>query len=1045
MFIGVPHTSIPALEPRFHRVGSATVPAQAVYLAATNKNVLAALNPSEGNIVWRRQFEASDPIVAFKANQDGLVSLSGNGGATVRLYEVINGKLIWEAHLHDANSGRISSTPAMAGTALEFDTVDVYVLSNGHTIRRLAGATGETLWGYTLPDMGSSTTLTTLTRTQHGLYALGLTTNLRGYTLTVLSFDPDTGLLRAREDLPSTTLAGPQDFVVLKQGTVTPDGKVALGHTAGLVWLEDGTVKEIFLSPGLEGKFMARVNVKKHGPYTQIKGLGVEDKGFFLATLKGKESEQADGSAHIYRMEVNGMGLVKMTDFEPSTDKPYVVYSGGIDRKGHSYISKLAHSSRMKVASYEVFAPVAVNGRGMSTGFTFEYDATTHGAMEFAAIDVVNTSEYVYASRLIISTSTGIIQQYAQETHKWSREESLTDVRAIATVDLPEPSVEAHMVYGNLSESPIERVLRQMKELKVLPAFLFRFFQRFATGRYANPSSPSAATSNNAAAMTSNVGTDGLWRDTYGLKKIVVMATGTGKVFGIETLKGKVIWSIKLGAGSPDLSMKIKPIRMVVLKTASEGFHPEVGLVVEVEQMSPTGEWTTTTGMIRIEATTGASESTIMFRGSVLEVVELDVPVAYQSVNAGIGKKMVGMVDRDQKMHIFPHHEDAVAVFNKISTQASFVLHTGPPTQRALQGLKLSPWVASEPVTNDPNYVPPAPHWKSHSTWRTSFAPGENIIDVVRSATALTGIPPASHGRVLGDRTTLYKYENPHLIAVLTESHVREETSSSSPPRTQCSVYLLDSVKGSFVYSTVIPAARDSLKGPKVAGSASACEVKMSLVENWFVYHYYDDDAHGIGARGWRMVSVELYEGGANVKTRSGELAADSPNRMEVTPIEQTYIFPYDVKALAVTSTKFGISSKDLVVINGKNQVQTYSRRFLDPRRPKGPLTAQDKEEGLVQYDILLPDDPRRVASHEYPLLADSLLTTATQLESTSLVLAYGLDLFMTRVAPSGSFDVLSPEFNKIQLVLTVLGLGIAIIITRPLVKGKIRKGKWYY
>jgi hypothetical protein len=42
----------------------------------------------------------------------------------------------------------------MTGTALEFDAVDVFVLSNGHTIRRLGGPEGETLWGYTTPDMG---------------------------------------------------------------------------------------------------------------------------------------------------------------------------------------------------------------------------------------------------------------------------------------------------------------------------------------------------------------------------------------------------------------------------------------------------------------------------------------------------------------------------------------------------------------------------------------------------------------------------------------------------------------------------------------------------------------------------------------------------------------------------------------------------------------------------------------------------------------------------------------------------------------------------
>jgi len=50
MYMGVPHTSPPALEPRIHRVGSNTNTPQAVYIAATKKNVLAGLNPSEGNI-----------------------------------------------------------------------------------------------------------------------------------------------------------------------------------------------------------------------------------------------------------------------------------------------------------------------------------------------------------------------------------------------------------------------------------------------------------------------------------------------------------------------------------------------------------------------------------------------------------------------------------------------------------------------------------------------------------------------------------------------------------------------------------------------------------------------------------------------------------------------------------------------------------------------------------------------------------------------------------------------------------------------------------
>jgi hypothetical protein len=87
---------------------------------------------------------------------------------------------------------------------------------------------------------------------------------------------------------------------------------------------------------------------------------------------------------------------------------------------------------------------------------------------------VVNTSEYVYVSRLIISTSTGTLQQYAQETLTWSREESLTDIVTLATVDLPELSTDAHMVARNMVETPIERILRQMSELKVCPISIMK-------------------------------------------------------------------------------------------------------------------------------------------------------------------------------------------------------------------------------------------------------------------------------------------------------------------------------------------------------------------------------------------------------------------------------------------------------------------------------------------------------------------------------------------------------------------------------------------
>ena len=55
-------------------------------------------------------------------------------------------------------------------------------------------------------------------------------------------------------------------------------------------------------------------------------------------------------------------------------------------------------------------------------------------------------------------------------------------------------------------------------------------------------------------------------------------------------------------------------------------------------------------------------------------------------------------------------------------------------------------------------------------------------------------------------------------------------------------------------------------------------------------------------------------------------------------------------------------------------------------------------------------------------------------MESTSLVLAYGSDIYGTRATPSQAFDVLGKSFSKLQLVLTVVALGAGVTVLAPMV-----------
>ena len=40
---------------------------------------------------------------------------------------------------------------------------------------------------------------------------------------------------------------------------------------------------------------------------------------------------------------------------------------------------------------------------------------------------------------------------------------------------------------------------------------------------------------------------------------MIVVATKGGNVFGIESVKGKLVWAIKLGAKAGDLRMTVSP------------------------------------------------------------------------------------------------------------------------------------------------------------------------------------------------------------------------------------------------------------------------------------------------------------------------------------------------------------------------------------------------------------------------------------------------------------------------------------------------------
>jgi hypothetical protein len=304
------------------------------------------------------------------------------------------------------------------------------------------------------------------------------------------------------------------------------------------------------------------------------------------------------------------------------------------------------------------------------------------------------------------------------------------------------------------------------------------------------------------------------------------------------------------------------------------------------------------------------------------------------------------------------------------------------------------------------------------SVWTFTPPNGEHIVAyTARPADDLV----ASIGTVLGDRRVLYKYLNPNLVLV---TAVLESARKAS-------IYLLDSASGELLYAV----SHDDVDTSR--------PIPSTISENWFSYSFTIDSTSAT-TRGHQLVVADMFE--SALPDDRGPLG-DSANSSTVQPVKgdsakpyvlsQTHIIPEEISHMTVTRTKQGITSRELLVtLPSSNSIVGIPRTVLDPRRPVGrDPTAEEMSEGLTKYTPGILFDPKWHLNHNYEVLGvKEVITSASGLESTSLVFAYGFDVFGTRVAPSFAFDMLGKGFNKLQMLMTVAALFVGVLFVAPLV-----------
>ena len=118
--------------------------------------------------------------------------------------------------------------------------------------------------------------------------------------------------------------------------------------------------------------------------------------------------------------------------------------------------------------------------------------------------------------------------------------------------------------------------LHVLMMLQDLPRFLVSFAKRFVTGSYATTHSvPSSSKSSNSTEPL-------LSRDTFGFRQIIVAGTANGKVFGIDSSNGEIVWSRVFGLGwAGEIGGRVVPVKLFVTKTVADGGDPEVVVVTQ--------------------------------------------------------------------------------------------------------------------------------------------------------------------------------------------------------------------------------------------------------------------------------------------------------------------------------------------------------------------------------------------------------------------------------------------------------------------------------
>jgi len=465
-------------------------------------------------------------------------------------------------------------------------------------------------------------------------------------------------------------------------------------------------------------------------------------------------------------------------------------------------------------------------------------------------------------------------------------------------------------------------------------------------------------------------------KDRFGFKKLALVWSETGKLYGLESDTGEVLY----GKFPYDPSEGLTPIKMhimnedqVLLLAKSQGDGPLRTFLVD-----PQDGW-----LIQEESIAWSSPLLTSF---VVPRIDEESP------------KTLLLVNEDLEIQVFPSSEKKALMREGRLYNSYFSI--ADREKGTLIGYR---------VTSSGGLL------SAVQVWTMVVNPELETLTVVagRQEGSIIGNTISVRKDEKGKEEVFYKYLNPHLLVVCTTSIAipGRAVAPRAVNEAHLNVYLVDGVTGRIF---------DRLVHKHGVGPVAAIQV-----ENRVVYSFFN-----AGTLESVIVVHDLFEDteefGVNTSPSFSSYLSKPPML-----VSQAFNYAGRIVSLQMSRTKHGITKKVILAVLSNGNVFRLDSHVLDPRRPMNRKPTQDEQmDGLKTYKRHIPSPPQLLLNKDQRLSGiREVSCSGTELESTSEIVGYGVDIFSRRFTAANAFDMLSPDFNYVMLFGVVGGVSLGIFV----------------